>query len=159
MPTTWSERYKFARNLLDHLILGEARGRVTDLEFGILVAQLMDPPRDPYSKASVSQWKYEQQEPPQRTVRAIAKLCGVDPGWLYFGNASSARAPAGWKEANADTNVFSPSAETARQLRELLEPIRNAAPSDVDTLPAARPASAERPRRVKSKKSQRRRAS
>lgn len=128
----WSERYRYARNLLDNLALGETRKRVTDEEFGVLVAWMMDPPREPYSKASVSQWKYEQQEPPQKTVRAIAKLCGVDPGWLYFGDASSAHGPIGWKERPADITVCSPTPETARQLLGLVDHARAAG---LDALP------------------------
>lgn len=97
--STWAQRYRYARVLLDQQMLVKRGERVDDSEFGQLVAERMEPQRDvPFSKASVSQWGSAKQAPPTSVRRAIALVCGVDPGWLDHGPASAAPAPQGWAE-------------------------------------------------------------
>ena len=48
--------------------------------------------RRPITQPTVSRW-FRGSEPPLATIRAIAKVLGVDPGWLAFGAASAARKP------------------------------------------------------------------
>lgn len=97
--STWAQRYRSARVVLDQRVMVDEGRRVDDPEFGERVAEAMEPPREtPYSKSSVSQWGSAEQAPPVDVRRAIAKVCGVDPGWLDHGPASQAPAPAGWRE-------------------------------------------------------------
>lgn len=97
--STWAQRYRYARTVLDQRMLVERGRRVEDTEFGQLVAERMRPKREfPFSKASVSQWGSSAQSPPTLVRRAIAQVCGVDPGWLDHGPDSAAPAPAGWRE-------------------------------------------------------------
>lgn len=100
--STWVARYRYARVLLDQRMLVDRGSRVDDVEFGKLVAERMEPARGtPFSKASVSQWGGAKQAPPTLVRRAIALVCGVDPGWLDHGPTSAAPAPAGWREPEA----------------------------------------------------------
>jgi hypothetical protein len=99
--STWSQRYRYARLVLDQVeVMRRGRG-VTDLEFGERVAKRLKRPT-PYSKSSVSQWgkpgEDGGQEPPVEVRRAIALECGVDPGWMDHGPDSQAPAPQGWHE-------------------------------------------------------------
>lgn len=99
VESTWVARYRYARVLLDQRTLVERGSRVDDVEFGQMVAERMEPARDtPFSKASVSQWGSAKQAPPTPVRRAIALVCGVDPGWLDHGPASAAPSPPGWRE-------------------------------------------------------------
>jgi transcriptional regulator with XRE-family HTH domain len=43
--------------------------------------------------ATVSRWESGGAVPDLATVEAIAEVCGVDPGWLAFGEKSAAPAP------------------------------------------------------------------
>ncbi len=47
----------------------------------------------PFSKMTVSHWESGASEPDTAALAAIARLAGVDPGWLAFGAASSAPDP------------------------------------------------------------------
>lgn len=49
----------------------------------------------PYSGTAASNW-FTGAEPDLDTQEALAAVLGVDPGWLGFGEASQAPAPAGW---------------------------------------------------------------
>ncbi len=59
---------------------------------GVLVAKQLGRAKD-FSKMTVSHWESGTSEPDSATLAAIATLAGVDPGWLAFGDASSAPDP------------------------------------------------------------------
>ncbi|MFI5248569.1 MAG: helix-turn-helix domain-containing protein [Gemmatimonadales bacterium] len=47
----------------------------------------------PVTAATVSRWESGDTVPSVTTIAAIARVCGVDPGWLAFGAASTAPSP------------------------------------------------------------------
>ncbi|MDA1081986.1 MAG: helix-turn-helix domain-containing protein [Gemmatimonadetes bacterium] len=59
---------------------------------GIIVARQLGRAK-PFSKMTVSHWEAGSSEPDTATLATIAKLAGVDPGWLAFGAASSGQDP------------------------------------------------------------------
>ena len=87
MSTTLVDRLFIARNLLERQ-LGR---KVTHRRLGEVVAQRLQ--RAPFSAATVSQWMSGKQALSLSAALALAKLCGVDPGWLAFGEASRAPPP------------------------------------------------------------------
>ncbi len=84
---TLLERLFFARNFLERQ-LGQ---KVTTGQLGQLMAERLG--RQPFSASSVSQWMSGKQGMSLEAVRALAELCGLDPGWLAFGEASAAPEP------------------------------------------------------------------
>ena len=48
------------------------------------------------SAASISDYKSRELAPPADRTLAIARWCGVDPGWLAFGEDTEAPAPEGF---------------------------------------------------------------
>ncbi len=89
MPTTLADRLFLARNLLERR-LGR---KVTHRKLGEVIGQRLH--RAPFSAATVSQWMSGKQPLSLSAALALAKLCGVDPGWLAFGAASRAPGPPG----------------------------------------------------------------
>jgi transcriptional regulator with XRE-family HTH domain len=81
------------RILLARLQASARRGEKMSQEaLGSLVAQALG--RDQTTTAAtVSRWESGDTVPSIATVGAIAKVCGVDPGWLAYGPASEARSP------------------------------------------------------------------
>lgn len=87
-PLAFPVRLKLAR-----LFLGSSEGRtVSNAEFGKRVGAALG--RDPIDQSAVSRWG--RTVPDVKTLEAIASVCDVDPGWLAFGDKSSAVPP--WKE-------------------------------------------------------------
>lgn len=86
--TGWGHRFWLARLLLN---LREP-AEVADAEFAKRVAKQLRR-RKPFRTSSVSQWRTEKQVPPPDVQLAIARECGVDPGWLTYGGLSQAPAP------------------------------------------------------------------
>lgn len=84
----WIRRYYQARTILD-LRSGRA---VMDPEFRLRVQRRMNRPK-PHALSSLSQWRTGEQIPGSEVKVAIALECGVDPGWLDYGAASSAPPP------------------------------------------------------------------
>ncbi len=54
------------------------------------------------SGATVSRWEADESTPDLATVRAIAEVCRVDPGWLAFGEGSKAPGP----DSSADDSMM-----------------------------------------------------
>lgn len=73
-----------------HLSAREGR-KVPQAEVAGLVAKALGN-GDPVSPSTVGRW-LKGSVPDLATLEAIAVVCGVDPGWLTFGRASSAPAP------------------------------------------------------------------
>lgn len=48
--------------------------------------------------SQISGYKGRDEAPPAKRTLALAKACGVDPGWLAFGAESQAPAPEGFAE-------------------------------------------------------------
>lgn len=48
---------------------------------------------DAPDKGTVSRWATGEQKPDLATIEAIAAVCGVDPGWIAFGEKTGAPAP------------------------------------------------------------------
>jgi transcriptional regulator with XRE-family HTH domain len=86
--STWGHRFWLARVVLN---LREP-DEVADADFGKRVAKRMRR-RRPFRTSSVSQWRTGKQSPPPDVQLAIAEECGVDPGWLTYGQRSQAPAP------------------------------------------------------------------
>ena len=100
MPTTLLERLFIARNLLERR-LGR---KVTHSDLGEAIARQLR--RAPFSAATVSQWLSGKQALSLQVTLALAKLCGVDPGWLAFGEESRAPAPEPPERAGKRTPVI-----------------------------------------------------
>lgn len=81
-PSTFGERFQFAR-------LVQAMGGIseTDSEFAEAVG---------VGSSSVTAYKSADEAPPASRVLVMAQRTGVDPGWLSFGEATAAPAPAGF---------------------------------------------------------------
>jgi transcriptional regulator with XRE-family HTH domain len=86
--STLPERIFLARLELSAL-LGE---RVSQGDLGSAVAKRLGKNR-PISAATVSRWESGAAVPTLGTLEAIAQTCGVDPGWLGFGEKSAAPPP------------------------------------------------------------------
>jgi transcriptional regulator with XRE-family HTH domain len=71
------------------------------------------------SQASVSDYKAREIAPPVDRTLAIARWCGVDPGWLGFGEDTKAPAPDG----------FAQWLESRRAPRLAMKPAKSAAPA------------------------------
>jgi alkylation response protein AidB-like acyl-CoA dehydrogenase len=69
---------------------GQERRRVTQAEVAEAAAKLLK--RKGWTAAAVSR-HFGGRVPDVRTIAAYAKVMGVDPGWLAFGDASEAPAP------------------------------------------------------------------
>lgn len=81
--STFGQRFEFAR---DYQTVNGIKERDTDFAKAIGV-----------SNGLVSGWKTAEQAPPVERCLAIAERCGVDPGWLAFGEKSKAPAPPGFR--------------------------------------------------------------
>ena len=64
------------------------RANVSGAELGRRVAALLD--RAPFSEGWFTMMKDSPTPPPNPTCLAIAQICGVDPGWLTYGEACAA---------------------------------------------------------------------
>ncbi len=86
----------FAKRLFEALILHSGRqGRmVRHTELGEAIAQAMQR-EQPLTGAAVGRWFRGVAMPDIPTVRAVAAVLGVDPGWLAFGDDSAAPGPQG----------------------------------------------------------------
>lgn len=110
----------FGERIAEALALLRYRERKVSLaEIGRRVAERLELPK-PIPAATVQRWGAS--EPDFDTVAAFAAVLGVDPGWLAFGDASSAAAPPGWEWAKppAAGGGRSP-AEVVREMEERLE--------------------------------------
>jgi transcriptional regulator with XRE-family HTH domain len=70
----------------------QRREQLSQHAVGALVAELLRR-RRPITAATVSRWESGDALPSLPTVDAIARACGVDPGWLAFGERSRAPSP------------------------------------------------------------------
>jgi hypothetical protein len=66
--------------------------RVPQEMLGAMVGHYLRRDR-PITGATVSRWEAGETVPDLETVKALAVVCGVDPGWLGFGSASKAPSP------------------------------------------------------------------
>ena len=66
--------------------------RISQVDLGVMVARALGEKRA-ISAATVSRWESGDALPSVPTVAAIAKVCGVDPGWMAFGADSLAPSP------------------------------------------------------------------
>ena len=81
------------RIFLAHMELTYRLGRRVPLaEFGAMIATEMG--RDtPFTAAAVSRWESGTQVPGADVIEAIARLTGVDPGWISHGEKTAAPPP------------------------------------------------------------------
>jgi transcriptional regulator with XRE-family HTH domain len=84
VPSTFAERFEFARDR--QRILGTWQKDEALAEAVGLSAQ------------QISDYKKREAAPPADRTLAIAKWCGVDPGWLGFGEFTKAPAPEGFEQ-------------------------------------------------------------
>lgn len=68
---------------------------VGNAELGRRIGVLLGKTNKAVHESAVGRWG-RTAVPDARTVAAIGQACGVDPGWLAFGDASAAPAPATW---------------------------------------------------------------
>lgn len=73
------------------VLQGTSREKISETELGRRVAALLEREK-PFSQTAVSGW-LDGAFPEVVTVGAIAEVCGVDPGWLAFGEKSKAEPP------------------------------------------------------------------
>lgn len=73
------------------LAAASRKGKIGQDEVGRLVGEKLGD--EPITAATVSRWGSGKQEPDLRTIEAIADVLDCDPGWLAFGEKSSARGP------------------------------------------------------------------
>jgi hypothetical protein len=67
------------------------------------------------AKSQISEYKSRVEAPPVHRTLAVAKACGVDPGWLAFGEDTHAPSPAGfmtWLQ-----NKYAPLTQANRAVR------------------------------------------
>jgi transcriptional regulator with XRE-family HTH domain len=83
------ERIQLCRSICE--VRGKGGGSQAD--FGRVVAVQLGG-SNPISGATVSRWEAGEFQPDLRTLLAIARVAGVDAGWLAFGDASRAPKPA-----------------------------------------------------------------
>jgi transcriptional regulator with XRE-family HTH domain len=84
VPSTFAERFEYARDR--QRVLGTwAKDEVLGEAVGLSAQQISD-----YKKRDLA--------PPAERTLAIAKWCGVDPGWLGFGEDTKAPAPEGFAQ-------------------------------------------------------------
>ena len=83
---TFADRYRAAFKRLEMMEGGD----VTNLEMAERVAVFLE--RKPVSAVSASRWK-NGAVPDLGIIGALAEICGVDPGWLAFGESTGAPAP------------------------------------------------------------------
>lgn len=81
--STFGERFLFAR-------LVQALGGTTETDGDFAEAVGV-------GSSTITGYKSADEAPPAGRALAIAKRCGVDPGWLSFGDDSAAPAPSGWE--------------------------------------------------------------
>jgi hypothetical protein len=103
MTSTFGERFQAARDFQ-----AASGRREKDGEFADAIG---------VSGGLVSAFKGAKEPPPTDRVLAIAKRCGVDPGWLAFGNGSHAPAPDGF-EVWLENFRAKPKKPTVRRRRE-----------------------------------------
>jgi transcriptional regulator with XRE-family HTH domain len=82
------ERIQLCRSICE--VRGKGGGSQTD--FGRVVAVQLGG-ANPISGATVSRWEAGEFQPDLWTLLAIARVAGVDAGWLAFGDASRAPKP------------------------------------------------------------------
>ena len=87
-PGTLASRILMARMELS-ASMGE---KVSQERLGVMAASYLRRDR-PITGATVSRWEAGETVPDLETVKAVAVVCGVDPGWLAYGSASNAPAP------------------------------------------------------------------
>ena len=78
---TFHERYRLA---VKYLEIREGASTISNVEMVRRVAAEMD--GEPLTPSSASRWKSEA-VPDLASLGAIARVCGVHPGWLAFGEA------------------------------------------------------------------------
>ena len=84
---------EFVARLLEAFLhlSGQAGRKLGYRDLGDRVGEILG--EGPINQSKLTRWFNGETEPDLREVRAIAKACGVDPGWLAFGEASQAPAP------------------------------------------------------------------
>jgi transcriptional regulator with XRE-family HTH domain len=70
----------------------ETGARVSQEQLGAWVGAALNKDQ-PITPATVSRWEAGLAMPSLETVLAIARMCGVDPGWLAYGSHSRAPSP------------------------------------------------------------------
>jgi transcriptional regulator with XRE-family HTH domain len=66
--------------------------KLSQERLGVLVSRELSKGA-PVTAATVSRWESGDTVPSVTTIAAIARVCGVDPGWLAFGAESAAPSP------------------------------------------------------------------
>lgn len=82
IASTFGQRFEFAR--AQQAVNGR---KETDTDFAEAVG---------VGSSAVTGYKSAINAPPAERVLVIAKRCGVDPGWLAFGEDTNATAPVGF---------------------------------------------------------------
>lgn len=118
MTGTTDYRAAFARRMQYALFLRQLKEsqRVTQEQIGVEVSKLLGlPAAEALRSASVSRWLLGQSVPDAPTMQAIAAALEVDPGWLAFGQASTAAAP---YNATQELVAHAPPEAAARPARQ-----------------------------------------
>jgi transcriptional regulator with XRE-family HTH domain len=108
--STFGERFSFARDFQRF-----SGRKMSDGELARLLGFK--------SQSEISTYKNRGAPPHAERVLIVAEQCGVDPGWLAFGNDSKAPAPIGWdvwlqRRQEDDARAFSDGAEIPTLERE-----------------------------------------
>jgi hypothetical protein len=82
VASTFAQRFEFARD--------RQRGLGTWQDDSALAIHLG------VASSSITEYKTRDEAPPAKRTLAIARICGVDPGWLAFGEDSGAPRPDGF---------------------------------------------------------------
>jgi transcriptional regulator with XRE-family HTH domain len=75
--------------------------KLSQERLGVLVSRELSKGA-PVTAATVSRWESGDTVPSIATLAAVARVCGVDPGWLAFGAESAAPSPRRGKRQLAD---------------------------------------------------------
>jgi transcriptional regulator with XRE-family HTH domain len=78
--------------------------KLSQERLGVLVSRELSKGA-PVTAATVSRWESGDTVPSVTTIAAIARVCGVDPGWLGFGAESAAPSPRRGKPLLAGQSV------------------------------------------------------
>lgn len=110
---------------------------VTLAELGELVAQQLGRQKA-FDPSVVARWIKGRQDPDTRDAwLALAETLQVDPGWLAFGDASSAPAPEGFVAAPEQTPPPEPTGRAAKPMRGRPKPVDRPAAKKTNPKPAS----------------------
>lgn len=84
ISSTFGERFLYARLHQQVYGIGEESDGVFAAAIGV-------------GSSSVTAYKTADEAPPANRTLAIAQRCGVDPGWLSFGEMTTAQSPIGFE--------------------------------------------------------------